>query len=67
MVISDTNLIRGISGKDEFVYKICDDDEVWPVCDSATVYITIIADFDCDNIPDSIDIDDDNDGINDYV
>ena len=58
---------RGISGRDEFVYKICDDDEVWPVCDSATVYITIIADFDCDNVPDSIDIDDDNDGITDYA
>ncbi len=57
---------RGISGTDQFVYEICDDNQ-YPECDQATVYITIFGDFDCDNIPDIDDIDDDNDGIIDIV
>jgi gliding motility-associated-like protein len=34
-----------------------------PACDSATVYIEILADNDCDGVADIDDIDDDNDGI----
>ena len=56
---------RGTSGNDQFVYEICDDN-YFPECDRATVFITIFSDFDCDNIPDNIDIDDDNDGIVDW-
>ncbi len=57
---------RGISGSDHFVYEICDD-AAKQRCAQADVYITISLDFDCDDVPDSIDIDDDNDGIIDTV
>ncbi|MGQ8338919.1 Ig-like domain-containing protein [Sunxiuqinia sp. A32] len=57
---------RGISGQDWFIYEICDDN-YFPKCDTAIVYIYIFTDFDCDNIADTIDIDDDNDGIIDVV
>ena len=56
---------RGVSGLDWFIYEICDDN-YFPRCDTAIVYINIFTDFDCDNVPDSIDIDDDNDGIVDW-
>ncbi|MGD9929772.1 MAG: Ig-like domain-containing protein [Mangrovibacterium sp.] len=56
---------RGTTGFDQFIYEICDDN-YFPECDRATVYITIFTDTDCDGIPDEIDIDDDNDGIVDW-
>ena len=56
----------GFVGVDSFVYEICDDG--FPVkCDRATVYLTIADDWDCDGVPDAIDIDDDDDGILDVI
>ncbi len=60
------DFIKGTTGTYQFVYEICDDFP-FPLCDTATVYITIFADADCDNIADVDDIDDDNDGIIDVV
>ena len=57
---------RGTAFTDSFAYEVCDNNQ-HPLCSSALVYITIVADSDCDGIPDNIDIDDDNDGIIDTV
>lgn len=57
---------HGQSYKDSFVYEVCDDN-FYSLCSQATVHLSIVADSDCDGIPDSIDIDDDNDGIIDIV
>ena len=58
---------RGSAFVDSFSYGVCDDDFYLAACTNATVYITIIADSDCDGVADNIDIDDDNDGIIDTV
>ncbi len=57
---------RDYNGIDSFVYEICDDG-IPSMCDTATVYINIIPDNDCDGISDFDDIDDDNDGILDVT
>ena len=54
------------SGRDTLIYRLCD--LGMPVmCDTAIVFITVKKDSDKDGIIDEIDIDDDNDGITDYV
>ncbi len=53
-------------GVDSFIYRICDIG-IPSLCDTATVYINVLQDTDCDGIPDFDDIDDDNDGILDVV
>uniref|UniRef100_UPI003216531F Ig-like domain-containing protein n=1 Tax=uncultured Draconibacterium sp. TaxID=1573823 RepID=UPI003216531F len=55
---------EGFFGIDSFQYVICDDG-IPSLCDTAWVYITRVADNDCDGIADVDDIDDDNDGIRD--
>ena len=64
----------GFYGEDEFEYVVCDDgNPLPPLCDTATVYITILQDSDGDGVPNDPnpwfqdDIDDDNDGILDVV
>ena len=54
------------TGIDSFVYRICDIG-LPPLCDEATVIITVLPDNDCDGITDLDDIDDDNVGILDVV
>jgi len=63
----------GFFGMDEFDYVVCDNGIPLPeLCDTATVYITILQDSDEDGIPNDPnpwfqdDIDDDNDGITDF-
>ena len=51
----------GFSGKDKFRYAIYD--SLKYLGDTATVFINVIPDFDCDGIADSIDADADGDGI----
>ena len=51
----------GYSGPEQFEYAIYDAKHY--LGDTATVLITVIADFDCDNVPDDVDVDADNDGI----
>ncbi|WP_372776678.1 tandem-95 repeat protein, partial [Mangrovibacterium sp.] len=51
-------------GDDSFVYEVCDDFSS-PMCDQATVILR--RDSDNDGVPDSDDVDDDNDGILDIV
>ncbi len=54
------------SGRDTLIYSLCD--LGMPVmCDTAIVFITVKKDSDRDGIIDEIDIDDDNDGITDYL
>jgi len=55
----------GYSGNDTLQYRVCDTTNPTPLCDTASVFIKIIPDFDGDGIVDSLDIDDDNDGIYD--
>ncbi|MCY1721147.1 Ig-like domain-containing protein [Prolixibacteraceae bacterium Z1-6] len=50
-------------GIDSFQYEIHDVGVTPTYYDTAWVYITRIADYDCDGVPDVIDIDWDNDGI----
>ncbi len=57
---------EGFFGIDSFQYVICDNG-IPSLCDTAWVYITRVPDNDCDGIPDTDDIDDDNDGIIDIV
>ena len=64
----------GFYGTDEFEYVICDDgNPLPPMCDTATVFVTVLQDTDGDGIPNDPnpwfqdDIDDDNDGILDVV
>lgn len=54
-------------GLDSFQYVLVDNSQVpiTPLKDTAWVYITRVADHDCDGIADRDDIDDDNDGIRD--
>ena len=52
----------GFIGIDSMVYEICDVNK-YPLCATATVYITTMPDNDCDGIPNIDDIDDDDDGI----
>ncbi|HYQ59138.1 MAG TPA: Ig-like domain-containing protein [Draconibacterium sp.] len=56
----------GFFGTDSFQYVICDNG-IPSLCDTAWVYITRVADNDCDGVADVIDIDDDNDGIRDNI
>lgn len=56
----------GFTGIDSFMYEICDNG-LPTMCDTATVYITLWPDNDCDGVPDHIDVDDDNDGIPDSL
>lgn len=56
----------GISYQDSFVYEVCDDN-YYSLCSQETVHLNIYADSDCDGVPNSVDIDDDNDGIIDIV
>lgn len=49
-------------GVDSFIYRICDIG-IPPLCDEATVYISVLEDTDCDGVANWADIDDDNDGI----
>ncbi len=51
----------GYAGLDSFQYAIFD--AAHYLGDTATVYITVVSDFDCDLIPDDIDPDADGDGI----
>jgi hypothetical protein len=51
-------------GVDSFQYSICDNG-IPSYCDTAWVFITRVADNDCDGVADVDDIDDDNDGIRD--
>ena len=55
----------GYNGNDTLQYRVCDTTSPTPLCDTASVFIRIIPDFDGDGIVDSLDIDDDNDGIYD--
>ena len=57
---------EGFFGTDSFQYVICDNG-IPSLCDTAWVYITRVADNDCDGVADAIDIDDDNDGIRDNI
>ncbi len=55
-------------GIDSFQYQIWDEPQVGPsLYDTAWVYITRVADNDCDGVADVDDIDDDNDGIRDNI
>ncbi|RDK83873.1 gliding motility-associated C-terminal domain-containing protein, partial [Marinirhabdus gelatinilytica] len=46
------------------VYEVCNDESGTPICTQATVFIVVTGpDTDGDGVPDSIDLDDDNDGI----
>ncbi len=55
-------------GIDSFQYQIWDEPLVGPsLYDTAWVYITRVADNDCDGVADVADIDDDNDGIRDSI
>ena len=55
-------------GIDSFQYQIWDEPLVGPsLYDTAWVYITRVADNDCDGVADVDDIDDDNDGIRDNI
>ena len=49
------------------IYQVCNTATTPNVCASATVTIAVPADTDLDGIPDSLDLDDDNDGILDTV
>ncbi|MDI9880639.1 hypothetical protein [Flectobacillus longus] len=49
------------------IYQVCNTVAIPNVCASATVTIAVPADTDLDGIPDSLDLDDDNDGILDTV
>nr|WP_238769712.1 Ig-like domain-containing protein [Maribellus maritimus] len=53
-------------GIDSFTYRLCEIG-IPALCDTATAYIEILPDNDCDGITDWEDIDDDNDGILDIV
>ena len=55
----------GFEGQVTFTYEICDvqESEANQLCAQATVVINVGIDTDCDNVPDNIDIDADNDGI----
>jgi len=53
-------------GIDSFSYQLCNTDAP-PLCDTATVFITVLSDNDNDGIVDIDDLDDDNDGILDLV
>ncbi|WP_319230945.1 Ig-like domain-containing protein [Draconibacterium orientale] len=57
----------GFFGTDSFQYVICDNGIPESLCDTAWVYITRVADNDCDGVADVDDIDDDNDGIRDNI
>ncbi|MBN2899029.1 MAG: tandem-95 repeat protein, partial [Clostridia bacterium] len=58
------NPVDGFQGTVQFTYEICDSENPdAALCDQAVVTITVMLDTDCDNVPDEIDIDDDNDGI----
>ncbi|WP_321370377.1 Ig-like domain-containing protein [uncultured Draconibacterium sp.] len=57
---------EGFFGTDSFQYVICDNG-IPSLCDTAWVYITRVADNDCDGVADTDDIDDDNDGIRDNI
>jgi gliding motility-associated-like protein len=58
------NPVDGFEGTVQFTYEICDsENQDAALCDQAVVTITVMLDTDCDNVPDEIDIDDDNDGI----
>jgi gliding motility-associated-like protein len=54
------------TGTDSFTYRLCDIG-IPAMCDTATAFIEILPDNDCDGITDIDDIDDDNDGILDVV
>ena len=55
-------------GIDSFQYQIWDEPQVGSsLYDTAWVYITRVADNDCDGVADVDDIDDDNDGIRDNI
>ncbi len=54
-------------GLDSLKYCICDTTSPTAVCDTALVIIKIIPDNDNDQIDDITDVDDDNDGIYDWV
>ena len=58
----------GFVGTENVTYEVCDDGTP-QACDTATVVLTILSvpDTDMDGIPNSVDIDDDNDGIPDDV
>ena len=69
--VSDIDLINGtliyspeegFTGTDTILYKICDEDNL---CAEAYIVITVKStlDTDNDNVPNDIDVDDDNDGI----
>ncbi len=51
-------------GTDSLIYQVCD---VQGNCDTAVVYVQVVPDTDGDGVADDIDIDDDNDGIPDYL
>ena len=53
-------------GRDTLVYRVCDG-ETPALCDTAIVFIDVKKDSDKDGVIDENDIDDDNDGITDYV
>ncbi len=54
----------GFVGNVTFTYEICDvQSSENQLCAQATVVIKVSKDTDCDNVPDNIDIDADNDGI----
>jgi hypothetical protein len=54
----------GFASNDTLIYKICD---ITGDCDTAIVIIKYYPDTDGDGVDDVIDIDDDNDGIPDYI
>ncbi|MEM6316095.1 MAG: Ig-like domain-containing protein [Bacteroidota bacterium] len=54
------------AGVDTVTYQICDTGNP-ALCDTAKVFISVLADSDNDGIVDLIDLDDDNDGILDIV
>jgi gliding motility-associated-like protein len=46
-------------------YQVCNTSVAPQVCDTATIFITVVPDTDGDGISDNADLDDDNDGITD--
>ena len=57
--------VSDYEGDVTFTYEVCDvqSSEANQLCAQATVIIKVSKDTDCDNVPDNIDIDADNDGI----
>ncbi|MFA7274273.1 MAG: Ig-like domain-containing protein [Crocinitomicaceae bacterium] len=58
--------LQNYVGMDTVIYTVCDT-FVPTACVTDTIFITVLPDNDCDGIPDPIDIDDDNDGIQDII